>query len=321
MYGIGTLKEKIEIGRYNIKCPVLGCEKTVSRKRRGDKLKQNDITCSVHKIEIRSSTFIYPKKEDNLLWADDDDLKLLNKVEKFKRESRMENDNSEDAVTWNIFRFLERTTHLPDFVNMITGETVNEVDIVYWSYSVKEDKKWGLLDEAQKIFGEREGRGSEPDMAIVTDKSIIFIEAKFNSGNATKPSNPAESIDRYSKGGNNWSKKVFSEPLEKVAMKRKRYELMRFWLMGSWIAEKEEKDFYLINLVRKANTEKLEDTFKPAIKELKGGPIRMVKRVNWEEIYDLLEERNINDERLKHYFHNKISGFSASGKMKSAFKV
>jgi len=206
-------------------------------------------------------------------------------------------------------------------VEHITGNKEAVEDLIYWSYSVKEAQQWNLLKKAQRIFGEKDKRGSEPDMAIETDRSIIFIEAKFNSGNATVPSNPIESIDRYSKGGNNWGKKVFSEPLKEVATKRKRYELMRFWLLGSWMANESKKDFYLVNLVRDFSRENLEDTFRPAIKESTDSPnIRMLKRVTWEEIYDLLEERNINDEKLKHYYHNKISGFSANGTIKPAFK-
>lgn len=321
MYGIDTLKEKIKIGKNTIDCPVDGCTNTVPRKRQGDKLTKEDITCPVHKLEIRSTTFIYPKKEVNLLWTDNDDLDLLNRIEGDKRESRMENDNSEDAVTWNVFRYVHKNNLVNVLVEHITGNKEAVEDLIYWSYSVKEAQQWNLLKKAQRIFGEKDKRGSEPDMAIETDRSIIFIEAKFNSGNATVPSNPIESIDRYSKGGNNWGKKVFSEPLKEVATKRKRYELMRFWLLGSWMANESKKDFYLVNLVRDFSRENLEDTFRPAIKESTDSPnIRMLKRVTWEEIYDLLEERNINDEKLKHYYHNKISGFSANGTIKPAFK-
>lgn len=323
MYGKNTLKESIEIGKNNIECPVQGCNETVSRKRQGDNLEQTDLTCPVHKIEIRSSAFIYPQKKDNLLWTDTEDLDLLEAIEDEKRESRMENDNSEDAVTWNVFRYLDKEEHLSDFVEMITGKTDESVeDIIYWSYSKTQENQWDLLAKAQNVFGEKNGRGSEPDLAIETDKSIIFIEAKFNSGNTTEPSNPDESLPLYSKGGNNWSKKVFRESLEDVAMKRKRYELMRFWLLGTWMADQKGKDFYLINLVREAGGENLESTFRPSIKESKGGPhIRMLKRINWEEIYHMLEEKSINDDRLKHYFQNKISGFSSKGEIKPGFGI
>lgn len=322
MYGIDTLKENIEISIDTIECPIKNCKNIVKRKRDNDDLTICEITCPIHNIEIRSTTFIYPKKEDNLLWTDSKDIELLNKIDGHKRESRMENDNSEDAVTWNVFRYLDKEQHLSDFVEIVTGKTDENVeDIIYWSYSKTQKNKWDLLAKAQNIFGEKKGRGSEPDMAIETDQSVIFIEAKFNSGNTTEPSNPKVSLPNYSNGGDYWSRKVFSEPLEIISLERKRYELMRFWLLGSWMANESKKDFYLINLVRKANSEKLEKTFKPAIKESIDSPVRMVKRVTWEEIYHMLEERNINDETLKAYFQNKISGYSSNGEIKQAFNL
>lgn len=246
----------------------------------------------------------------------------LIKIEQYKRESRMENDNSEDAVTWNVFRYLHKNELLAEFTEHITGNKEVIEDIIYWSYSVKDEEQWNLLKQAQNIFGEKAKRGSEPDMAIETESSIIFIEAKFNSGNTTKPSNPKESLTRYSEGANYWSKKVFKVPLDEVAVKRKRYELMRFWLLGSWMAEQKNKDFYLINLVLNSSSEKLEDSFKPFIIESEKKPnIRQVKRLTWEQIYYLLEERKANDKSLKNYYKNKISGFSSSGKIKQAFNL
>ncbi|MCH2449834.1 MAG: hypothetical protein MK198_06765 [Gracilimonas sp.] len=321
MYRLDTLKENIEISKDTIECPVRGCRKSVPRKRRGNTLTKEEITCPDHNIEIRSTTFIYPRKEDNLLWSDNADVELLNKIEGYKRESRMENDNSEDAVTWNVFRYLDKNNLITELVGHLTGNKETVEDLIYWSYSVKQVQQWDLLKQAQDVFGEQENRGSEPDMAIETERSIIFIEAKFNAGNETIPSNPEESLPKYSEGGNHWSRKVFSEPLEKVALQRKRYELMRFWLLGSWMANQRGKDFYLINLVKNSSRENLENTFKPSIIESKESHIRLLKRVNWEDIYELLEEQNMNDKALKSYFHNKISGYSSDGKIKKAFSV
>lgn len=46
------------------------------------------------------STFEYDNYEENLLWKDSSDKKLLKEIINVKRESRMSRDNSEDAITF-----------------------------------------------------------------------------------------------------------------------------------------------------------------------------------------------------------------------------
>ncbi|MFZ0759680.1 MAG: hypothetical protein WAM69_07005 [Candidatus Sulfotelmatobacter sp.] len=48
---------------------------------------------------------MYDDPYHNLLWADTDDRLRLDAILRGKRESRMGNEHSEDAVTWNVFRF------------------------------------------------------------------------------------------------------------------------------------------------------------------------------------------------------------------------
>lgn len=52
-----------------------------------------------HKIQITPSTFIYKSPIYNLFWSHDEDKVLLDNIAVVKRESRMENENSEDALT------------------------------------------------------------------------------------------------------------------------------------------------------------------------------------------------------------------------------
>ena len=338
MYGLDSLKKHITITKDHVECPVLGRTKVkiLPRKRTGDKLTLLDITCPEYNIAVRSSTFIYVKKnettgkyipdeEANLLWKDSGDLSLLSSINRVKRESRMANDNSEDAVSWNVFRYLDREEELlSDFVELISGtrDEGKDIDLIYWSYSSKEKGQWKLLKDAQRIFGEKKNRGSEPDMAIETEKSIIFIEAKFNATNSTTPSNPEESLKKYTESADSWSKQVFSSTLEEIALHKKRYELMRFWLLGSWMAKQRNKDFYLINLLKQSSRENLDKTFKPHVKENREEQgKRVVLRLNWEDIYTMLNSKNGLSERIDHYFKNKSSGISTNGKILKAFKI
>ena len=58
--------------------------------------------------------------------------------ERVKRESQMARDNSKDAVSWNVFRFLERNNLIEDFLSLITCLYIESSEVIYWSYSQKE---------------------------------------------------------------------------------------------------------------------------------------------------------------------------------------
>ncbi len=68
--------------------------------------------CPTHRINVHSTrggfTYVYDEPWRNLLWIDADDQERLDAILRGKRESRMGHEHSEDAVTWNVFRFFER---------------------------------------------------------------------------------------------------------------------------------------------------------------------------------------------------------------------
>ena len=73
-----------------------------------------------------------------------------------------------------------------------------------------------MLNKARKVFGETKKRGSEPDLIIVTETSIFFIEAKLSSGNELKSS---KNRKKYETGGKNWCSKVFRSDYAPVAIR------------------------------------------------------------------------------------------------------
>ena len=107
MFGIEELNENIEITDTTVECPVKDCNKIVKRQRKSFK-REEGFKCPTHDIYISPSTFEYKSELDNLHWKDENDLILFNNIKNVKRESRVARDNSEDAVTWNVFRFLVR---------------------------------------------------------------------------------------------------------------------------------------------------------------------------------------------------------------------
>jgi hypothetical protein len=138
MFGASELKAKIVISDTEVECPVKDCSIRVSRQRKKFKRLQ-EFSCRTHQVYISPSTFKYEHEKDNLLCPSAHEIDLLKAVKGEKRESRIARDNSEDALSWNVFRFLERSDNLLPWIESITGRREEPIeDIVYWSYSTAE---------------------------------------------------------------------------------------------------------------------------------------------------------------------------------------
>jgi len=318
MFGIKELKEKIEITKTTVECPVKGCKKIVERQRRVFR-KEDRFRCRKHDIFISPSTFEYSYEADNFLWKEEFDIKLFEKIKRVKRESRMARDNSEDAVSWNVFRFLERNNQINGFLKSITGLHLKSSEAIYWSYSQKENKVLSELNEARREFGEFIKRGSEPDIIIKTDKAQFFIEAKLTAGNDTIPSNK-NSSKKYESGGHNWFSRVFKSDYKTIAIIEKKYELLRFWLLGTWMAKQQGLNFYLINLVLSERQKDIENIFKKYIRESER---RKFFRITWEDIYKYISNINSSKDKdiILNYFRNKTIGYNREGKLQRVFLI
>lgn len=317
IFGVEELKKEIEITKTTVECPVKDCNEKVDRRRRNSE-KGTKFTCPKHNISISASTFVYPGEFDNVLWKEREDRALLKKIKTAKRENRMKYDNSEDAVSWNVFRFLEKNDLIKGFLNLITDNNFDSSEVIYWSYSQKENSHWSALNKAREEFGERIEKGSEPDIIIKTDKALFFIEAKLTAGNKTVPSH-IDNSKKYETGGNNWFSEVLKSDYKAVAIDKKKYELLRFWLLGTWIAKQQDLDFYLVNLVLSEREAEIEAVFNAHIIE---NQRRKFLRVTWEMIYEYASKNPSKDTvTMMRYFRNKTIGYDRNGKLQRAFSV
>lgn len=316
MFGIDRLKEKIETTETTVECPVKGCKTKVERQRHKFQRKRQ-FQCPVHKIYISPSTFEYEQEIDNLLWHDQEDIALLDAIKTVKRESRMARDNSEDALTFNIFRYLEKADQIGPLLSSLTKSQVKDPEIIYWSYSRKDDGIWTELSKSREEFGERKLGGSEPDLIIVSADELFFVEAKLTATNKTPGHN--KNKDNYLSGGNSWYQRVFQSDFETVAIKEKKYELMRLWLLGTWLAYQLGRAFYLVNLVlseREKNIEHLMEAH--FVTDIRKNIVRM----SWEDIYRYVSknyEMSKGRDLLLNYFENKTIGYSRFGDLQRAF--
>lgn len=319
MLGFQELKPKISTTSTKVECPVLGCRNSVERQRSSFRCEMR-FQCPVHRIYISPSTFEYPDERDNLLWKSEEDLALLAAIKTVKRESRMARDNSEDALTWNVFRYLETANLLGGLLSSFTGHEQGRIDLIYWSYSQNEHATWPMLNNARHEFGEHLQRGSEPDLIAVTDRTLLFLEAKLTATNQTSPSDP-DNHKKYLKGGEEWFKRVFSTDFDTVALKAEKYELLRFWLLGSWMAAQMGLDFYLVNIVPAAREADIETLFVPQIRLSDN---RQFKRLVWEDIYSWVAGHSSDSEEKCQwisYFEQKTVGYDQHQNLQKAFSV
>lgn len=318
MLGWDDLKKTIQVTKTEVECPVLDCTETVRRCRRGERLRSPDFCCPRHGIFVSPTTFEYPDVADNLLWRSPEDLALWKKINSpgVKRECRVARDNSEDGLTWAVFRYFEHQGELGRFVDLAAKERVAlNVRILYWSYCPATAGPWKPLVDAAGMFGEAYARRSEPDLIIDDERILVFVESKFLSGNRTKPSVP-EDPKRYLSGGDHWFARVFaSDPnFQRVAVEEQLYELMRLWLLGSWIAAQSGRQFLLVNILRSA-AKRERDIVTRFGRQARYGSQRSFARLTWEQIYsELIRPANGTEEAdgLTHYLVNKTANYQVS---------
>ncbi len=102
-----------------------------------------------------------------------------------KAESRMANENSEDAVTWNVFRSLQEAERLAAATDLLVGVTPScEPDLFVWSMHVEREHtaEWPGLRAIRTLLEPGAGQQTEPDVCLhVRGWGWVFVEAKVAS--------------------------------------------------------------------------------------------------------------------------------------------
>lgn len=216
-FGINHLTSQRRIGA----CPVNGCNEDPTQ---NGKVK----VCTKHGLEIRKSTFVYyngnsyedkkTARSRNLLPFGRDFAKTHIFDNKHKAESyRFGYENSEDALTWNIFGGLLYHGRLNRVYEYLTGQNASHdsIELFLWGLKIdfndnQQPKTWKTLLEVRDVLEPRKEIRTfptEPDIMILGPSHLVCIEAKFKSGNpiafnkevadGEKPKSRNELIKRY----------------------------------------------------------------------------------------------------------------------------
>ena len=222
---------------------------------------------------------------------------------------------SEDACSWVFITYFFKENK-PDVLKDILGLESEIKDILFWGVSYNDlinskisEISDGILESNNIIknlkqsaddIGEVPKLKTEPDIIVVTDEELVFIEVKVKSG---MPKDDWSNFKKYNikeyyinferlKGKYNDNKNPF-------------YELVRNWTLLNALGEKLNKKVSLINLVREEETKEIK-IFKDAIKQKPKK--RNFKIKTWKEIFKELEEEhkiNVYDGSFKNLEDNK----------------
>ena len=111
---------------------------------------------------------------------------------------RLGHENSEDALSFNVFRTLQETRSLGLVAELITGRPSAEPDLFLWGRHIARhgSEVWEGLEQARSSVEPAHRQQTEPDVCLhVPGWGWIFIEAKFGFGIKTSPS--ADSFARW----------------------------------------------------------------------------------------------------------------------------
>lgn len=214
--------------------------------------------------------------------------------------------------------FEEKSKLLDGYLSKHIDSPIKNTEVIYWSYSQSQGDIWTELSKARERFRESYTQSSEPDIVVKSDKTLFFIESKifapnivdFNRNHNVKEKK--ERIDRYSKGN-----LYLSQSIDYI-INSGYYQLMSYWILGSWIAEKNSLDFILLNLVRRNEERNIESDFGKYI-NLNGK--REFKRITWSDIYDFVTNNTATDkDKILSYFRNKTI-YDKKGRLQKSFLI
>lgn len=201
-------------------------------------------------------------------------------VNRANRESKLFkfcSENSEDAITWTVFRGLEQRGRLNALV--APEHPSGEPALLLWGVPLGGDRApevaSALADVCQSL-GEKANALSEPDAIVVWPELVVLVEAKFRSANELRPN--YRGFPRYLD-----RPELFAASSDEVAAAGY-YELTRNWRIGTALAERlQTPGFLLINLGPPEKIEVDADIFMTLVAQ---SPLREFASCSWSDVLE-----------------------------------
>lgn len=246
---------------------------------------------------IDSPTFIYKDYHKNIpiILIDnlDNTLNHANNVRnRNSKKKKIGYSTSEDALTWIFLKYFIQNNNLKLLQNILNlDDSIKEI-LIWGVPQLNHSYKSNLSDVCLEL-GENPISFSEPDIIIVTDSSITFIEVKLKSSNERK-SAEKRNYDKYL--NNTFYKN------KELAKKSEYYELIRNWTIAHMLDK--NKAVHLINLAPNHLFYKEKDSFFQNFKDSLNNP-QDFTQLSWEAIVTDLDNSGITE--LSKLIKNRLS--------------
>lgn len=319
-YGVDDLDPIVEVhpdDRDRVRCYVRGCPHFVRRPTRG----QPGELCPDHGIYCHYSrfgaTYSYADVRRNIIASPDLFAQRI-VGHPFKFEShRLGSENSEDALSWNVFRSLQEAKCLAQVAKLLIGEDYpQEPDLYLWGIRVSDDsfEPWELLIAARQRFESNlpvQRPLTEPDIALhLPGRYLVLIEAKFTSPNTTYARGPRKDAQSLTLDE---LLEIYHDPQLQILDYRQarmafqvHYQLWRNMTFSEWMSREDHRNTkaFHVNLVRGG----FEKSAVAAFHRLVNPNFRdRFRRPIWERIYRS-SSNNPDLEMMCHYLENKTAG-------------
>ena len=265
-YGVPDLDPRVVVHPDDpdrVRCYVRGCQHFLRRPTkytRGEECPDHGIYCHYSRY---GATYSYRDVRRNIIASPDLFAQRI-VGHPFKYEShRLGAENSEDALSWNVFRSLQEAGSLATVAKLMTGEDhPQEPDLYLWGIRVSDDsfEPWDLLIAARERFESNlpvKRPLTEPDIALhLPGKYLVLIEAKFTSSNPFYERGPRKdaqslTLDELLRIYRDDSLRILDYAKARSA-DRIYYQLWRNMVFAEWMAGREAHSTraYHVNLVR-----------------------------------------------------------------------
>jgi hypothetical protein len=302
--------------------------------------------CPEHGLRIHknTNTFVYyngpMEKRENLIIATKRNLMFNSEyfVRNFLEKSnkveshRLCYENSEDAVTYNVFTEILNSGHaLKKLAKHITGEElVPDIELYLWGRKIdlKNNRllKYSPLEQVQaELEPDIKKFKTEPDiMLIFSNKLLVCIEAKFGSKNpitqekeekvGEKPKSRAKLIERYCCKNMilDEGKQIFDFDNPPEVLYEQLFRNIVFAASMAKYAGIEQ--WYVVNLRSQhvMNVKRGEPESRPVLKNVRAILKRDYKKrfleLTWEKLYEICIRYNEGLHNLSWYMKNKTLG-------------
>jgi hypothetical protein len=274
-----------------LRCPVKSCTAA---------LQGPHHECPNHGIKVHKNTFVYTDLLRNVCFEREFFERHIRR-NRLKAETwRFGYENSEDALTWNVFAALARRRRLAALSQCLSQiDTSDEPELYLWGLRVSlhdplSPIPFDALCKAREVFerGINNFR-TEPDIMMYAPKRyLMLVEAKFMSGNpiadsrkndvpGMKPTTPVGILNRYR--ADQLPPGSILTPTAKVPLFSQLYRNLVFAI---WMAEKLDVEWRLVSLTSSPLSNKLSDklaTFTNAV--LPADMQRRFVRYTWEQLF------------------------------------